>query len=529
MALNITPVTEGASLTLKPEGKLSTVEAKDFDAAFRDAAKDKKEVLLDFSAVEYISSAGLRSLFLAKKAMIGQGGDLKVLDPTPEVMEVFQVTHYDNVVTIVRREQENAKPVFYPLRPVQRMMVDTHFQRAESTMMNAGALLRLDDSVDLERLAEAFNGLLSTYDIFRARLVFHPETGDVCQRFDGEVERVAVETLSDEAFERRKQEFKEPYELIDHPLYRAFIMQTPTAKYLYADFYHAMLDGAALVLLVWRELDKRYLNGNDSIKRTPASYAEYILEESGIPEEELAEGRAYWKGMLAGFDKAKHLPPMDGGDPADGAEYEIEIPMEGIDKSYFKGKSFNETTFFLGASMLATAQSTGATDSVMTWVHNGRMTSSERRLMGLMLDQFPIRWDFSREQSVGDFLRELEKTLAEGMKYRKGMDVIYDEGLEGDCSCFILQKVGGIGRRGIMKFCGTEAVIEELPANEVSAAENVLDIEMDAHDDGTYSLVLPHDPDCYSMASMKAYAHRMNEVIKAMQDEGCMVLELLRR
>jgi len=528
MALNITPVTEGSSLTLKLEGKLSTIEAKAFDAAFQEAAKGKKEVLLDFSAVDYISSAGLRSLFLAKRVMIGQGGELKVLYPTTEVMEVFQATRYDNVVTIVQREQEQGEPVFYPLRPVQRMMVDTHFQKAESTMMNAGALLRLDDSVDLERLAEALTGILSFYDIFRARLVFHPETGDICQRFDGEVERVTVETLSDEAFERRKQELKEPYELIDHPLYRAFIMQTPSAKYMYTDFYHAMLDGTAIVLLFWRELDKRYMNGNGSIKRKPASYAEYILEESRIPEEELAEGRAYWKGMLASFDKAKHLPPMDGGNPEDGSEYEIEIPMEGIDKNYFKGKEFNETTFFLGASMLATAHLTGAKDSVMTWVHNGRMTSSERRLMGLMLEQFPIRWDFGREQSVGDFLRELEKKLAEGMQYRKGMDVIYDEGLEGECGCFILQK-GNMGRRGGTKFCGAEAVIEELPANEISAAENVLDIEMNAHDDGTYSLVLLHDPDCYSMASMKAYAREVNEMIKAMREEGRMVSELLKR
>lgn len=528
MALNITPVTEGSSLTLKLEGKLSTIEAKAFDAAFQEAAKGKKEVLLDFSAVDYISSAGLRSLFLAKRVMIGQGGELKVLYPTTEVMEVFQATRYDNVVTIVQREQEQGEPVFYPLRPVQRMMVDTHFQKAESTMMNAGALLRLDDSVDLERLADAFNGILSSYDIFRARLVFHPETGDICQRFDGEVEQVTVEILSDEAFEQRRQELKEPYELIDRPLYRAFIMQTPSAKYIYADFYHAMLDGTALTLLFWREVDKRYLNGNDSIKRKPASYAEYILEESKIPEAELAEGRAYWKGMLAGFDKAKHLPPMDGGNPENGSEYEIEIPMEGIDKNYFKGKEFNETTFFLGASMLATAHLTGAKDSVMTWVHNGRMTSSERRLMGLMLEQFPIRWDFSGEQSVGDFLQALEKKLAEGIKYRKGMDVIYDEGLEGECGCFILQK-GTMGRRGGTKFCGAEAVIEELPANEISAAENVLDIEMNAHDDGTYSLVLLHDPDCYSMASMKAYAREVNEVIKAMQEEGRMVSELLKR
>ena len=44
--------------------------------------------------------------------------------------------------------------------------------------------------------------------------------------------------------------------------------------------------------------------------------------------------------------------------------------------------------------MLAMAKSAGVRESVMSWVHNGRMNASERRLMGLMLNQIPIRWDF---------------------------------------------------------------------------------------------------------------------------------------
>lgn len=62
--------------------------------------------------MRYISSAGLRSLFLAKKAMMRQGGDLKVLDPTPEVMDVFKATRYDNIVTIVQREEGGEAPAF---------------------------------------------------------------------------------------------------------------------------------------------------------------------------------------------------------------------------------------------------------------------------------------------------------------------------------------------------------------------------------------------------------------------------------
>ena len=87
---------------------------------------------------------------------------------------------------------------FYPLRPIQRFLVDTHFKKAKSTMMNVGALMRLSPVVDMDRLADAINDTLEAHDIFRCRLVIHPETQDICQTFDGEIIKVKVEEISDE-------------------------------------------------------------------------------------------------------------------------------------------------------------------------------------------------------------------------------------------------------------------------------------------------------------------------------------------
>ena len=526
MSIKIDSTVNGSTITLALTGDLSALEAKEFDKTFADIVTGMKEALLDFSQVEYISSAGLRSLFLAKKLMTKQGGDLKILYPSEEVMEVFKATRYDNIVTIVQREKKNNKPIFYPLRSVQRMMVDTHFQKAESTMMNTGALIRLDDSIDLERFAEALTAVLSKYDIFRTRFVIHPETGDICQRFDGEIPKVYVETLSDEAFEQRKQEIKQPYELIDHQLYRAYIIKTPTAKYLYFDVYHAIMDGVAIVMLLWREIDRYYVHGvKNQSKHQPLSYADYILEESKLTDEELAEGRNYWRDMLAKFDKNKHLPPMDGGNPADGLEHELETPFTNIDKSFFKGKSFTENTFFMGATMLSIASLTGANDSVITWLHNGRVTFAERRLMGLMLDILLIDWDFSKDISVANFLTGLEAKIAEGLTYRKSID--YDEGAEEQYPCFIFQK-GAIGRRGTMKFADTQAIIEELPNNEINVTDNVIDIEFNVHDDGTFALVLKYDIKCYSRNSMKRFTQKIIDIVNDLKVDTNMISDLLR-
>ena len=177
--------------------------------------------------------------------------------------------------------------------------------------------------------------------------------------------------------------------------------------------------------------------------------------------------------------------------------------------------------------MIATANLNGVKDSIITWVHNGRIDSSERRLMGIMLDQFPISWDFSKDISVAEFFDGLAKKIAEGLKYRKSMNIIYDEGLEDKCACFILQK-GAIGRRGILKLGDTQAVIETLPATEISVAENIIDIEFNAHDDGTFSLVLNYDVEYYSRAAMKNFTQKVIDVIQGLKTETNMVSELLK-
>lgn len=525
-ALKINQKTEGTTLTLELEGQLSVGEARDFDSLFAEAARGMREALLDFSKVSYISSAGLRSLFLAKKKMTEQGGELKVLCPSPEAMEVFEATHYDSIVTILRSREEDTAPTFYPLRPMQKWLVDSHLQKAQSTMMNIAILARLDDSLDMERFAAVLNEVLSDYDIFRCRFAIHPETGEVCQRFDGTVERISVESLSNEAFEKLKRDLKEPYDLIGAPLYHIHLMKTATAQYLYTDFYNALMDGVSAIVLFAREVDKRYL-GKRSSRKAP-SYAEYVLAEARIPAEQLAEGHAYWKKMTAGFDEKKHLPPRDVEGVGAWAKSEVEFPLETeIPGNFFRGKGFSENTFFLAAAMLALAKAAGVRESVMSWVHSGRNTMQESRLMGMMLHQLPIRCEFTEGLTALDLLHRLEERTNESLAYCKSLDMVYDEGIEDLFATFLLQK-GAIGRRGTITLGGKEAIIEEMPENDRSAAENTLDMELNARDDGGYSLVLSFDASRFSEGSMRRLAADYGKMVSALLDEGCLVTDLLK-
>ena len=421
---------------------------------------------------------------------------------------------------------EESKTVYYPLRPMQRWIVDNNFLKARSTMMNIHRLFKLDMSIDMQRLADAINGILNAYDIFRCRFDFHPETNDICQRFNGEITPVTVEKMSDEEFEEVAKTLTTPYKSFKEPFYRARLFETPSAKYFYLDFYHAVMDGTATIILFWRELDSRYKG--KVIKRVPLQYADYIEEELQTPPELMEEGHKYFREMLKYLDPKIHLVPPDVDDANTWKKGEVEYPIQNINREYFTDTKRKETSFFLAASMLAIAKTTGAKSSVMSWLHNGRVTTKEMRLMGVMIEHFPISWDFEKENcTVAEFLDGLEEKMAKSLGYRKSLDVVYGEGLEDDTITFMFQKktLGDVSSS--LKLDGTTVEIVETPNNEYDAAENYLNIEVCLIDDDTYTLLLEYYLGTYTENAMKNYAEIFNKMVLKLKNESQTVLQIL--
>jgi len=527
MALDVVKQAVGDLWQVELSGRLDAVEAPGLEEELADIPAGIKKIELEFSDVEYIASAGLRALLMVKKLAAKQDIKIIIKNPQQEVMDVFDVTGFTNFFEIVQghKQDELTGPTdgFYPLRPIQRWLVDTHFRKANSTMMNIGALLKLDEAVDLERLAEAVNDVLQTYDIFRCRLVFHPDTGEVCQRFDGSVSKVRVEILSEMAFEERKRELEKPFKLIDRPLYRIYLMLTPSGKYIYGDFYHAIMDGTAVILLFWREVNKHYMR--KTAKRQPASYAEYVWEEAQELQSGQEEGHRYWQEMLAGFDPQKHLPPTDVSREDSWHEGAVDCDLNNINHKFFADRPYSENTFFIAAAMAAMAKVTGNKEVIMSWVHNARTSIKEMRLMGLLLNQYPLKWDFGQDMSITQFLTALEEKINKGITYAKGLDMVYKDDLEGECASFILQKDTDIKASYILG--GLPCQVEEMPPNKRSAAENVLDIAVTVLDDGHYSLRLAYDASRYSEEAMHRYAAAYDEMLSAMQADERKLAEIL--
>src|SRR6516162_2459424 len=64
------------------------------------AKKGHKKILLNLKDVKYIDSSGVGDLVRSATSLRRQGGDLKLLSPTPMMLEVLRITRLDNVFEI---------------------------------------------------------------------------------------------------------------------------------------------------------------------------------------------------------------------------------------------------------------------------------------------------------------------------------------------------------------------------------------------------------------------------------------------
>ena len=80
-------------------GRLDTTTAPKLDKTINEDIAGTKNLVLDVKGMEYISSAGLRVILSAQKKM-QKIGSMKVKNVCEEVMEVFEMTGFADILVI---------------------------------------------------------------------------------------------------------------------------------------------------------------------------------------------------------------------------------------------------------------------------------------------------------------------------------------------------------------------------------------------------------------------------------------------
>lgn len=98
--MEITTSIDGTKATIVVVGKLTVATSPELEEAVHQLSDTATDFVIDLTDLEYISSAGLRVLVSTQKLAAQKGGELLLLHPTADVMEVFEMTGLSEVLTI---------------------------------------------------------------------------------------------------------------------------------------------------------------------------------------------------------------------------------------------------------------------------------------------------------------------------------------------------------------------------------------------------------------------------------------------
>lgn len=93
---------EGNKTLVVIDGRIDTTTVEQFQQATNTLMEDENpDIDIDCSALSYTSSQGLRSFLLLQKSVMKHGGKMVLRNMNPQVKEVFDITGFSNIITII--------------------------------------------------------------------------------------------------------------------------------------------------------------------------------------------------------------------------------------------------------------------------------------------------------------------------------------------------------------------------------------------------------------------------------------------
>ncbi len=90
----------GKELTMEIEDRIDTVTAPDFENEINDEMGNFDSLILDFTNLEYISSAGLRVLVSTQKKLKPEGIPMTIKNVNDTINEIFRMSGFDKILKI---------------------------------------------------------------------------------------------------------------------------------------------------------------------------------------------------------------------------------------------------------------------------------------------------------------------------------------------------------------------------------------------------------------------------------------------
>jgi|SoiMetStandDraft_5_1073268.scaffolds.fasta_scaffold467224_1 anti-anti-sigma factor len=100
MPVSVSHRSVGQVTILKPNGRIDSQSSPEFETTLNQKLEGAQDIILDFSEVPYISSAGLRVVLLVAKRLGRGQGKFALASLKPEILSVFKISGLSSVLKI---------------------------------------------------------------------------------------------------------------------------------------------------------------------------------------------------------------------------------------------------------------------------------------------------------------------------------------------------------------------------------------------------------------------------------------------
>ncbi|WCF06624.1 amino acid adenylation domain-containing protein [Paenibacillus thiaminolyticus] len=347
---------------------------------------------------------------------------------------------------ILLSEQDRLAPIpncqtvdYYPLSASQQRLFILHQLKAAGNGYNMPAFFKLEGSLDMERLHQAFHLLIQRHESLRTS--FGIVDQEPVQYIDPSCAfAITTETVNPDQLEAKMRQFTVPFHLEQAPLLRAHVLKVSNDEhYLLLDMHHIITDGASLEIMV---NDFLQLYEGHVLPPLRIQYKDFaVWQQTRLAEMDMLREEMYWLERFEGNLPVLSLP-TDYERPAlfdfHGSRHAFTISTELTEQiqQLTKEKECTLYMFLLAAFSILLSKYSGQEDIVIGTPVSGRIHPDVESVVGMFVNTLPMRTYPSIRKSFDQFLEEIKEDTLRSFEHQSySLDKLVDKlGLVRDLS-----------------------------------------------------------------------------------------------
>ncbi len=321
------------------------------------------------------------------------------------------------IAALCRKETDtaiNAVPMGpVPLSQTQMGIFAESMARRGEAVYNNPMLLKLDPSLDEEKLARAVEQAVEAHAFVKLR-IREDADGNPIMIADDEPYNQEIERMTETAFESMKPHFIRPFDILADRLFRIRIIRTEKKLYYFTDFHHIIYDGTSMTIFS-ADVDSAYAGGN--LQPEECTGFNVAMEEIAMRDTDTYREAKEWYMNTFGSLEVDSVPMPDTHDEKirfASHDWKLGVGSEKLNR-FCRRLDITPNILTVAAFGRLLGAYANMSESLFATIYNGRNSTRVARTMDMMVKTLPVYCSWRSDTSVPDYLRSVKQQMLDAM------------------------------------------------------------------------------------------------------------------